>query len=151
MSALQPLARLVAEPDREIHARELSGERPGDNADRGDAGELLDQQARKEYAAQLKELRAEQDEAESFGDLGRVARLREEIEFLTAELSRAVGLGGRARRAGSANERARVAVQRRIRDAIQRVEANAPVIGQHLAATVYTGAFCVYRPSTPKR
>ena len=147
----QMLARLLAEPEREIHARELAGERPGDVTDRGDAGELLDEQARKEYGSQLKELRAEHEEAESFGDLGRAARLREEIDFLTAELARAVGLGGRARRAGSSNERARVAVQRRLRDAIQRIEANAPVIGQHLAATVYTGAFCVYRPGTPKR
>jgi hypothetical protein len=146
----QMLARLVAAPEREIHARELAGG-SGDRVEGGDAGELLDERARKEYATRLKELRAELEEAERFGDLGRCARLREEIEFLTAELSRAVGLGGRARRAGSANERARVAVQRRIRDAIQRIEASAPAIGRHLSSTVYTGAFCVYRPSNLKR
>jgi len=147
----QMLARLVAEPDRELRARELSADRAPDGAGTGDAGELLDEQARKEYAARLKELRAEQDEAETFGDLGRAARLREEIEFLSAELSRAVGLGGRPRRAGSADERARVAVQRRIRDAIQRIEANAPAIGRYLASTVHTGAFCVYRPTSPRQ
>jgi tetratricopeptide (TPR) repeat protein len=146
----QILARLLAEPEREFHVRDLAGAAGSEAADVGDGGELLDEQARKQYGQRLTELRAEQEEAESFGDRGRAARAREELEFLTAELARAVGLGGRARRAGSASERARVAVQRRIRDAIQRIEANAPAVGQHLAATVHTGSFCVYRPSAPR-
>jgi hypothetical protein len=41
--------------------------------------------------------------------------------MLGAELGRAVGLGGRARRAGGAAERARSAVQRRIKNAIERI------------------------------
>jgi hypothetical protein len=60
------------------------------------------------------------------------------------ELSRAVGLSGRARRAKSASERARTAVQRRLRDAIERIEAAAPEVGRHLRDTIKTGTFCVY-------
>ena len=41
--------------------------------------------------------------------------------MLGAELGRAVGLGGRSRRAGGAAERARSAVQRRIKNAIERI------------------------------
>jgi hypothetical protein len=42
------------------------------------------------------------------------------LEALGAELSRAMGLGGRDKRAGSAAERARINVQRRLRDVIRR-------------------------------
>ena len=72
----------------------------------GDAGELLDAQARADYEARLRDAREELDEAERMNDRGRAERLSEEIEFLTAELSRGFGLGGRPRRAGC-GERAR--------------------------------------------
>jgi hypothetical protein len=57
-----------------------------------------------------------------------------------------VGLGGRARRAGSAAERARSAVQRRIKNALGRIEAHAPDLAAHLTRTIKTGNFCAYRP-----
>ena len=48
--------------------------------------------------------------------------------MLGAELGRAVGLGGRARRAGGAAERARSAVQRRIKNAIERIGEHDPAL-----------------------
>jgi tetratricopeptide (TPR) repeat protein len=147
---LQYVARLVAEPGREFHVLDLvSGGRGGaDSApvDAGDAGELLDDEARAEYRRRLEDLRDSLAEAESFGDATRAARAREEIDFLGAELGRAVGLGGRARRAGSAAERARSAVQRRIKNAIVRIGEAAPNLAPLLARTVRTGNFCSYRP-----
>jgi hypothetical protein len=148
---LQYLARLWANPGREIHALDLAGERgpagPGDAAiDTGDAGELLDDEARARYKRRLEELRETLAEAESFQDAERATRAREEIDFLAAELGRAVGLGGRARRAGSAAERARSAVQRRIKNALDRIEAHAPALAAYLARTVKTGNHCVFRP-----
>jgi hypothetical protein len=151
---LQYLARLVGAPGRETHVLDLVASGGGGEAreaevvDRGDAGEMLDDEARSEYRARLEDLRETLAEAESFGDAARAARAREEIEFLAAELSRAVGLGGRGRRAGSAAERARSAVQRRIKNALQRIEECAPALGTHLARSVRTGNFCVYRPDT---
>lgn len=65
--------------------------------DPGDAGEMLDAEARAAYRSRLAELRAERDEAERFNDPGRVANAEREIEVLTRELARAVGLGGGAR------------------------------------------------------
>jgi hypothetical protein len=57
-----------------------------------------------------------------------------------------VGLGGRARRAGAAAERARSAVQRRIKNAIVRIGEAAPALAPLLTRTIRTGNYCVYRP-----
>jgi hypothetical protein len=150
---LQYLARLVAEPGREIHVLELAGGGGASGAeqagDAGDAGELLDDEARVEYKQRLEDLRETLQEAESFGDAARAARAREEIEFLAAELGRAVGLGGRARRAGSAAERARSAVQRRIKNAIVRLGEAAPELAPMLAKSIRTGNYCVFRADGP--
>jgi hypothetical protein len=150
---LQYLARLVAEPGREIHVLELAGGGGATGAeaagDAGDAGELLDDEARAEYKQRLEDLRETLEEAESFGDTARAAKAREEIDFLAAELGRAVGLGGRARRAGSAAERARSAVQRRIKNAIVRLGEAAPELAPMLARSVRTGNYCVFRAEGP--
>ncbi|HXJ20760.1 MAG TPA: AAA family ATPase [Polyangia bacterium] len=138
------VARLIAEPEREIHALDLAG--AGGEADGGDAGEPLDAAAVAAYRRRLAELEEELREAEGWHDGARATRLRSEMEFLSAELSRALGLGGRNRRVGSAAERARVAVTRRIRDLIRRVAEQSPELGRHLEATVKTGTTCSYRP-----
>lgn len=142
------LATLVAEPGREFHVLELSreGKAPAEVVDRGDAGETLDEEAKRQYRARVLALREELDEAERWNDSARAHAARQEIEFLARELSRAVGLGGRERRSGSASERARVNVQRRIRDAIRRIESYHPGLAKHLDRCVRTGAFCVYEP-----
>jgi hypothetical protein len=169
---LQLLAALLRQPGREIAAAELAagGDRTGDTdpSDRphpspvpsgrekdtdasarlglGDAGEQLDAQARATYKQQLAELREELTEAEEFNDTGRSERLREEIEFLAAELSRAVGIGGRERRAGSHAERARVNVTRAISLALAKINESHPALGEHFARTIKTGTFCSYAP-----
>src|ERR1700687_6330705 len=66
----------------------------------GDAGEQLDAQARASYKQRRADLSEELDEAERFHAGGRAERLRTEIDFLTRELARAIGLGGRESRAG---------------------------------------------------
>jgi tetratricopeptide (TPR) repeat protein len=145
---LRYLAHLVGEPDREVHVLELARGRDGiEEGDAGDSGELLDGEARDSYRRRLEDLREELSEAESFGDGTRAARIREEIEFLGAELGRAVGLGGRSRRAGVAAERARSAVQRRIKNALDRIAEQSPALAAHLGRTLRTGNFCVYRPA----
>lgn len=45
-----------------------------------------------------------------------------------------------------ARERARVNVTRALAAAMKRIAANHPELGRHLARTVRTGTFCVYRP-----
>jgi hypothetical protein len=114
--------------------------------DLGDAGELLDAQAKAAYKARLDELRVEVDEAEGFNDAVRATRARQEMDFLVGELARAVGLGGRDRRAASHAERARLNATRAIRAAMANLARANPALGRHLAATIRTGRYCSYTP-----
>jgi hypothetical protein len=157
---LRFLAVLLAESGREYHALDLTAataELPAlsDGADEpaaalrsdlGDAGEILDAEAKAQYRQRLGDLRAELEEAERFNDTERATRNREEIEFLTEELARATGLGGRDRKAASAAERARTNVTMAIRAALKRIAEQSPSLGRHFAATVRTGKFCSYTP-----
>jgi tetratricopeptide (TPR) repeat protein len=112
----------------------------------GDAGLVLDAQARAAYRARMGELEVEQEEAEAANDIGRRDRAAAEIEFLERELANAVGLGGRGRRAGSPAERARLSVTRAVRAAIARMATANPSLGNHLDSTLHTGTFCSYAP-----
>ena len=112
----------------------------------GDAGALLDAEAKAAYKERLDELREEIEEAESFHDPERAARAREELEFITRELAGAVGLGGRDRKAASDVERARVNATRAIRSVIKRISEHDRDLGSTLERSVRTGTFCVYEP-----
>jgi non-specific serine/threonine protein kinase len=111
----------------------------------GDAGPLLDAQAKAAYRGRLDDLRDELAEAERFADAPRARRAQEEIEAIAGQLAGAVGLGGRDRRAASDVERARINVQRRLKDAIDRIGAEDAALGRYLAAAVKTGIYCVYQ------
>ena len=112
----------------------------------GDAGEILDEQAKKVYRRGLTEIEDDIEEARALGDPERVAQADAERDFLVRELSSAVGLGGRDRRAGSASERARAGVTRAIRQGIARIAEHHPELGEHLNRTIRTGTFCAYVP-----
>jgi hypothetical protein len=141
---MQYLARLVERPEVAIHVFELTGS--SDHVDRGDAGELLDASAFRAYRERLEALRESTAEAEARGDIDGAERAREEMETIARELARASGRGGRARRAESSVDRARSAVQRRIKDAIQRIAEQDSDLGAWLQRTVRTGNYCSFRP-----
>jgi hypothetical protein len=135
------LATLLAHPDQEFHALDLEG---GDDEEAGGGG-VLDAAERERWARQLADLRDELEEARGFNDPGRAERAEERIEALSAELAKRVQ-GGAAQRSGAAAERARVNVTRAIARAVERIGAVHPALGQHLTATLRTGAFCRYAP-----
>ena len=114
----------------------------------GDSGALLDTQAKNSYRRRLAEIDEDLDDARLTGDSGRVGQAEAERDFLIRELSRAVGLGGRDRRAGSASERARVSVTRAIRHAMSRIREHDPALGEHLDRAIRTGTYCAYLPDT---
>jgi tetratricopeptide (TPR) repeat protein len=136
------LRYLIDQPGREAHVLELVGV----EHQTGDAGTVLDPRAKAEYRQRLDDLKEELEEAERFGDRGRVARAQEEIEAIAEQLAGAVGLGGRDRRAASDVERARVNVQRRLKDAIDRISAADAGLGRYLGASIKTGIYCSYSP-----
>jgi hypothetical protein len=155
------LAHLLRHPGKAIHAIDLVNSVGSDaNEPRsaqtetteerrrnlGDAGEMLDMQAIADYKRQLADLRSELEEADLRHDVGRAAALQQEIEFLKREITRAVGLGGRSRRAGSHAERARVNITRAIASTLHKITEHHAELGRHLAATIKTGTFCSYVP-----
>lgn len=144
---LRDIAALLARPGRETHALDLMGTALRDPNDGG--MELIDPQARRAYEARLDELQEELDEAQGANDPERGRRARDEMEFLAAELSRALGLAGRPRRQAGAPERARKAVTWRIRAGIARIEHEYPELGNHLRHAIRTGTFCSYAPEQP--
>jgi hypothetical protein len=140
------LAQLVREPGREFHVLHLEGAGGGAKAPAGDAGPVVDDLARQDYQQRIGSLREQIAQAEAWNDNARASLLQFELDALSRELARAFGLGGRARPLGSAVERARINVQRRLKDAIRRVRAHAPEIAKHLERSVRTGTYCVYEP-----
>ncbi|MGH7439984.1 MAG: tetratricopeptide repeat protein, partial [Polyangiaceae bacterium] len=140
---LQLLAKLVHAHGERIHALALGAD--GDAAlPESSAGDAIDTKAVGAYRARLASIDEDIASAEATADDRRAARLLRERELLVAEIARSVGLGGRLRKVGSATERARIAVTRRLRDAIARIgEANAQ-LGQHLRTEVRTGTYCSY-------
>ena len=167
---LQYLAQLLQHPNEEIHVSRLVTQdvTPIDVLEHGmaglrgvedssdaqntagftDVGELLDPQARVAYRQRIAELQAELEDAAHGNVQGRVAQLQDELTFLTQELARATGLGGRARKGASPMERARITVTKGIKTTLRKITAHHPVLGRHLTLTIKTGTYCSYSPDT---
>jgi len=158
LKGMRYLARLLADPGREFHVLDLvaaeshigavrSLPEPGlSSTGLGDAGEILDARAKDAYRRRLAEIDEDIDQARAIGDAERAAQADAERDFLIRELSRAVGLGGRDRRAGSASERARAGVTRAVRQAMDRIGEHHPQLGKHLDRAIRTGTYCAYLP-----
>jgi tetratricopeptide (TPR) repeat protein len=165
VKGLRYLACLLRRPGREVHVLELVREAEGLPAEpaRGlpvdavletglrrsrldEADRLFDPQAKAAYRRRLRELEEDLEEARSWGDPERAARAEEEMEALTQELLRGMGLSGRDRALPSPAERARVSVTKAIRKALRTIARQCPALGDHLAASVRTGRYCSYAP-----
>jgi hypothetical protein len=152
------LAQLLGEPGREFHVLDLVNAAQGNPVARdrageelrseglGDAGEVLDAVAKAAYRDRIAELREAIEEADTFNDPARSERAQEELDALVAQISGAVGLGGRDRKAASVAERARVSVTKTIRDALRKISENDSTLGSHLVSTIKTGIYCSYTP-----
>jgi tetratricopeptide (TPR) repeat protein len=135
------LSCLLEQPGREVHVLELLGIEQA-----GDAGPVLDAQAKQAYRRRIDDLREQLAEAEHFSDPARARRLQDELDAIAEQLAGAVGLGGRDRVAASDVERARINVQRRLRVALAHIAAANPALGRYLAAAIRTGTTCCYQP-----
>ena len=132
---MELIAKLVERPGEDMHVLVLAGS-GGDALVESDAGEALDGRAAKSY----------RDRIAAIDKLPSTKALTAERAFLQSELARAFGLGNTARKMGSMSERARVNVQRRIKDSLAKLEAHDPVIGEYLRASIRTGTYCMFRP-----
>jgi hypothetical protein len=158
VKGLRYIASLLASPGRQVHVAELVSAMAGHPLESraklvetdlagslsSDRAPLLDEQAKAEYGRRLGELEEELEQARDWGDTERVTRLEDEVDLLTQELARAVGLRGRDRTFSSPAERARISVTKAIRTAIRLIGTNSPALAAHLEASIQTGRFCSY-------
>ncbi len=146
---LHDLRHLLARPGTPVPATALHSSAEPGPADASPGIDVLDERARNAYRRRLADLDDDIADAHDGADTEREARARHERDFLLAELGAAVGLGGRSRRMGDEVERARKAVTMRIRNAIDRIQAEHPTLGRHLSLCVRTGRVCSYEPESP--
>jgi hypothetical protein len=146
LKGIRYLAQLLAHPGREVHVLDLVAGETGQPIALGDSGVMLDERAKTAYRRRLAEIQEDIEQARALEDTVREAQADAERDFLVRELARAVGLGGRDRRATSASERARSGVTRAIRQGIARIGDHHPELGEHLNRAVRTGTYCAYVP-----
>jgi pimeloyl-ACP methyl ester carboxylesterase/class 3 adenylate cyclase len=145
-AGIADLSTLLERPGREIHVLDLSASDGSVGLAPGSPTGVLDAQARTTYRQRLEDLEDEIDEATGNHDDERAARLEAERDQLVGELASAYGLGERDRTFAEEGERARKAVTKRIRAALDRIDAAHPALGRHLQATIRTGMYCAYEP-----
>ena len=151
---LRYVAELVRSPGLERHALDLVdgvegvavGAQAVDRRHLGDAGEMIDADARTAYRRRIEALRAEIDDALEGEAEDHAAALQDELDQLVGQLAQAFGLGGRSRRASSVVERARLNVTRAIRAATARLTDALPEAGPALNRRLRTGIYCAYEP-----
>ncbi|MGH3426774.1 MAG: hypothetical protein ACRDQZ_04290 [Mycobacteriales bacterium] len=146
---LHYLRELVRRPGVDIAAVALSDAasgHPGHTMESADLGETLDREALASYRRRLAELDAALDDADARGDQASAERLQHERDVLLGHVRAATGLGGRRRRTGSTDERARTAVRKALTATFVRIEANDRALARLLRDTIRTGTNCRYDP-----
>jgi hypothetical protein len=156
VSGLLLIEHLLNHPGERFHVLELERlvQLPRttggfETANESDLGPAIDSRAEDSYSTRIRELHQELDEARRANDMGRVETLENELEFITRELSRALGLHGRPRRVGSRVERARLRITSVIRRAIRYVDNSDTGLGYHMKRAIRTGTYCCYLPDLP--
>jgi hypothetical protein len=146
------LHHLLSRPDVPIPAAELAGLANGE-ANRiapGDAGEVLDDAARRAYRDRFDELRRECDDARRDNDHGRLESVQAEMEVLAEQVAADRGFGGRVRLERDDRERLRKSVTNAIRRVVAEIGDEDKAFAAHLSPPRLTcGASPCYRPGQP--
>jgi O-acetyl-ADP-ribose deacetylase (regulator of RNase III) len=87
---------------------------------------------------QLKELKAQKEEAEQFNDYGQVEKLQEQIEKISAYLC--------SSKFSTISDRSRISVTKRIHSAIENIRSHNNELARHLSHYIKTGYKCSYNP-----
>jgi hypothetical protein len=143
LQGIRYLAVLLERPGQSVTALELAGAAGFE----GSQQEIVDRRALDAYRRRLRDLDADLAEADADGDLERARRLRLDRDAMVEHLRRTVGLGGRIRAFATSPERARTAVRKAVKRALETIAVAAPDLGSELATTITTGANCQHTPS----
>ncbi len=145
---LRDLQYLLTRPGQVVSVLEFVNE-PGALPTAARGARTLDDRARGEIRARLRELDADEADAEATGDSEGATIAREQRQALAEAVAHDFGLGGRPRLLGDPVERARKTVTARIRRVIAAIARAHPELGRHLERSIDTGAWCAYRPAEP--
>ena len=150
---------MIRNPGREFHVTELVARCVGVSSLTGAvaangrvtrglyaAVPVLDAKAKGELKSRLNDLRQQLNEAERFNDSHRKTQAQNELHAIAEYLASAVGIGGRDRKTFCDAERARSAVTKCTKKAIEKIRCAIPSLGIHLAGRIKTGYFCSYNP-----
>ena len=144
---LHYIARLLADPDRDVWASHLLAAVMGidQRITAGASEQIADNTAIAAYRKNYNELQEELEEARTMNDTGRIASIQGKMDTLTTELSRVVGLGGKAREQSSIdNVRKRVSMA--VTRAIDSIRAEHEDLGKHLDGFISSGTIFRYAP-----
>ena len=115
----------------------------------GDAGDVADRQALREWQQRARELLGEIEEAREAGDHARIEEIEKEMAALVKYIEGGKGLGGRQRRVGDKRKNVRDAFRNAVDRAIRQIEKYDKPLGEHLKASIKHGNEVVYRPGVP--
>ena len=135
------IARLLIEPAQSIHCTDLMGAQVLEKGE-----EVFDEKAKTTYQRRIQHLQQEIEEAKTLADNQHLEELQEEYDQIIDHVSRAIGMGGKARKVTGTIEKCRTAVTWRIRSAVKKIAEVHPALGKHLEASIKTGIFCEYSP-----
>jgi hypothetical protein len=141
------IARLLAEPHRDIPAVTLLATRAGidPRIALGSSGPVLPEETRANYMQRYQELQADLHRAAENNDIGRVEKLEFEMEHLASELASATGLGGRAREKSDI-ERVRKSVSMAVSRAITAIGKRHKLLAHHLTVSIMSDLTFRYAP-----
>jgi hypothetical protein len=110
-----------------------------------DVDEDLDETARKQLRDRLVELASERGKADADKDFARITMIDKETADIRERLNSTKGSFGRARKFTTSDERARKAVTKAIKEAIDKIRTQLPALGRELD-NIRTGDTCSYHP-----
>lgn len=139
---LDYLSRLLEQPGQDVAAADLVG-----SAVLTGRQELLDDTAVDAYRRRVRDLDRAIEDAEDCADPTKAERLRAERDAVAEELVRTMGLSGRVRAFTASPERARTAVRKAIKRALDAISEHDAVLGGELRAEITTGTACRYTPT----
>jgi hypothetical protein len=143
MIGMAYLATLIASPGEDLDVLRLITLTSGGGRPARD--HLLDRQALADYRSRAQELTRLLSDADL--DPTTARRLRREFAAIAVALRTATSRQGRVRDFPTDHERARTAVRKALVRAVESIAAADPVLGEHLRASLTTGAACRYDPA----
>ena len=101
-----------------------------------DAGPILDAEAVRSFQLRLEEIEKNLEEARTNNDLAKIEELERENEWISSELTKAGGLGGRLRKLADERNKVRMRVGNAIRRAQKKIEQYDKPLSKHLKKPV---------------